>query len=210
MVTWLNPRDSGAAAWGAAEEDPVRPPRIAPTLERAHAASVPYRFSETRTYYGTLADLEIDGETYSSAEVTVVGGVTRTRALKLHVRGYLWRATGGASNAYRFQSQVVRERPPTDSVPFGAYEMWHRNQRGTVDDDEVVVEFDPDEGTESTERREQAFEDLFEPLRIHVAELELVRNPQFAAYVLERTDRWEEYGAVFRWHADAFRRRDAV
>ncbi|ELZ29882.1 hypothetical protein C474_12636 [Halogeometricum pallidum JCM 14848] len=208
MSTWLDPRDD--AAWGGVADEPARPDPVAPTLERAHAVTLPYRFSETRTYYETLADLEIDGRAYTSAEVTVVGGVTRDRTLKLHVRGYLWQEAGPAPNAYRFQSQVTREASPTETVPFDTYHTWHRSQRGTVTHDGVVADFVPDEGTEATERDHRAFGDLFEPLRMALAELELVRNPQFASYVLRETDRWEAYGAVFRWHANAFSRREAL
>ncbi|ADQ68229.1 hypothetical protein C499_15055 [Halogeometricum borinquense DSM 11551] len=209
MATWLNPRDGDADAWAGQGDEPSRPPRIPPTLERAHEVSAPYQFSEARTYYGTLTGVEFDGDEYPSTEVKVVGGVTRGRTLKLHVRGFLWRPNyDDGPNAYRFKSQVVREQPPTETIPFDTYQFWQRTQRGTVTNDGVIVEFEPEEGTEQTVRTDQGFDELFEPLRIHIAELELVRNPQLASYVLRETDRWDAYGDVFRWRPSAFNRRE--
>lgn len=205
MTAWIDPHDS-RSGWGR-DRGETLPERIRPTVERAHEAAVPYQYRERRAFDGTLADVTVDGVEYTSAEYVVNGGVTADREVKLHARGLLWRADA-PDRARRFKLQVRRAAPPTDTLPYGEYEVWQRYQFGRVTVDEVEgPSFEPEDGSSRTSRSVAAFGDLLEPVRLHVSELELVRNPPFARYRLQERGRWEAYGAVFRWKADAFGQR---
>lgn len=202
MTAWIDPHES-RSGWGRDREDSV-PERIRSTVERAHEASVPFQYREHRSFDGTLADVVIDGVEYTSAEYVVNGGVADDRTLKLHVRGLLWRAAGSEPGR-RFKLQLVREAPPTETVPYEEYDVWQRFQFGRVTVDDVEgPSFDPEADSSRTERSVVAFDDLLEPVKLHVSELELVRSPSFARYRLREREEWEAYGAVFRWKADAF------
>jgi len=205
VTAWIDPHES-RSGWGRDPEEPT-PDRIRPTVERAHEVSVPFQYREHRSFDGTLADVVVDGVDYTSGEYVVNGGVTADRALKLHVRGLLWLADD-PSQARRFKLQLVREAPPTETVPYGEYDVWQRFQFGRVAVDDIEgPSFDPNADSSRTERSVAAFDDLLEPMKLHVSELELVRNPSFARYRLLERDEWEPYGAVFRWQAEAFEQR---
>lgn len=185
------------------------PADVEPTRERAAAVDLPYQFKEHRGYQGTLWGVTVDGETYTSGDLKVNAGVTGDRKLKLHVRGVIWAADSDSSvRALRFKLQVVRAPPVTESVPYGTYEVWQRHQFGDVSVDEVSgPSFTAEADTTGTSREMVTFEDLMEPTKLLVSELELVRNTPFAAYRLEERGDWEEYGAVFRWKGNAFQHR---
>jgi len=205
VTAWIDPHDS-RSGWGRDREEPV-PERIRPTVERAHEVSVPFQYREHRSFDGTLADVVVDDVDYTSGEYVVNGGVTGDRSLKLHVRGLLWR-DDEPGKGRRFKLQVVREAPPTESVPYGEYDAWQRFQFGRVTVHDIDgPSFEPEADSSRTERSVAAFDDLLEPLKLHVSELELVRNPSFARYRLREREEWEPYGAVFRWKADAFQSR---
>ncbi|MFC3476879.1 hypothetical protein [Halobacterium litoreum] len=206
MVSWIDPHDSKAEAWGG-NRDVSMPEAIESTEERAHRVELPFQYREHRSYERTLDGVEIGGVTYPSGNFVVNGGIAADRTLKLHARGLLWQRDSG-ENARRFKMQLVRDPPVTDSVPFGDYRSWERFQLGEVNVDDVTgPSFDPDPSTNETRRDSTPFGDLLEPLKRRVAELELVRNPAFAKYRLEERDEWETYGAVFRWQANAFQQR---
>jgi hypothetical protein len=207
VTAWIDPHDS-RSSWGRDPEEDL-PDRIRPTIERAHEATVPYQYREHRTFDETLSEVVLDGVEYTSGEYVVDGGVTADRKLKLHARGLLWRADDPGT-ARRFKLQIVREGPPTETVPYGEYDVWQRYQFGhvTVDDIDGPA-FEPQTDSSRTERSVASFDDLLEPVRLHVSELELVRNPSFARYRLDERDEWAAYGAVFRWKADAFEQRVA-
>lgn len=205
MTAWIDPHDS-RSGWGRDREEPV-PERIRPTIERAVEASVPFQYREHRSFDGTLAGVEVDGVDYTSGETVVNGGVTGDRALKLHVRGLLWR-DDDPGRARRFKLQLVREAPPTETLPYGEYDAWQRFQFGRVTVDDIEgPSFEPEADSSQTKRSVADFDDLLEPLKLHVSELELVRNAPFARYRLLEREEWEPYGAVFRWKADAFDQR---
>jgi hypothetical protein len=205
VTAWIDPHDA-RSAWDSDREEPV-PERIRPTAERAHGVSTPFQYRERRSFDGTLADVVVDGVDYTSAEYVVNGGVTADGTLKLHVRGLLWRAEDPGQGR-RFKLQLVREAPPTETVPYGEYDVWQRFQFGRVTVDDLEgPSFDPDADSSQTERTVAAFDDLQDPLKLQVSELELVRNPSFARYRLREREDWERYGAVFQWKADAFEQR---
>jgi hypothetical protein len=202
---WIGPNET-RSVWDKEPEQEL-PGRIRPTVERAHEVSVPFQYREQRSFDGTLADVEVDGVEYTSGEYVVDAGVTHERLLKLHVRGVLWKA-GDSGSGRRFKLQIIREKPPTDTVPYDKYAVWQRYQFGDVTVDPVEgPQFDPDAEPTQTERTTTTFDALQKPVRLHISELELVRNPEFAEYRLAENDQWEEYGAVFRWRADAFQHR---
>lgn len=208
MCAWIDPKES-RTGWDERQEPEPMPAHVEPTRERAAAVDVPYQYKEHRGYQGTLWGVTVGGVTYTSGDLKVNAGVTSDRTLKLHARGVLWRddvETDG--RARRFKLQVVRGPPVTDTVPYGTYEVWERHQFGDVTVDEVTgPSFSPEPDTTGTSRERVAFEDLLEPTKLRVSELELVRNTPFAAYRLEERDCWEEYGAVFRWKGNAFQHR---
>lgn len=205
MTAWIDPNDT-RSSWDRDREESL-PDRIQPTVERAHEVSLPFQYREQRSFDGTLSDVEVEGVDYTSGEYIVNAGVTPQRLLKLHVRGLLWQ-DDGPEKGRRFKLQVVREEPPTDTVPYGEYDIWQRYQFGRVTVDPVEgPSFEPERESKQTDRTVSPFGVLQKPLRLHISELELVRNPEFAKYRLAERDEWEEYGAVFRWRADAFKHR---
>ncbi|SEW30528.1 hypothetical protein [Halobacterium jilantaiense] len=205
MTAWIDPHDS-RSSWGRDPEESL-PDRIQPTVERAHEVSLPFQYREQRSFDGTLSDVEVEGVEYTSGEYVVNAGVTGDRTLKLHVRGLLWRADD-PGQARRFKLQLVRDGPPTETVPYGEYKIWQRYQFGHVTVDPIDgPSFEPNDDSKRTDRTVSPFGGLQKPLRLHISELELVRNPAFAKYRLTERDEWEEYGAVFRWRADAFESR---
>ena len=208
MCAWIDPKESGEG-WGKRDASDPIPAEVEPTRERAAAVDLPYQFKEHRGYQGTLSGITVEGETYTSGDLKVNAGVTGDRKLKLHVRGVIWNEDpDSTASALRFKVQVVRSPPVTDTVRYGTYEVWERHQFGDVSVDEVTgPSFTPEAGTSGTSREAKDFEDLMEPTKLLVSELELVRNTPFAAYRLEENGDWEEYGAVFRWKGNAFQHR---
>ncbi|WP_135852215.1 hypothetical protein [Halorussus salinus] len=208
MSAWIDPKEGAATVWGGRKSSSEKPKPMAGTVARATATTLPFQYSETARYRGTLPDTELDGVRYTSAQVTINGVVQSDRRIKLLARGYLWAADDGASDGRRFKFQLRRPGPPTETTPFGSYVAWHRYQLGTVEPTESdEVAFEPTPDTTRTGRGNASFEEVPRPLRQHVAELELVRNPPFAEYVLRERGLWDDYGAVFRWIPRAFDQR---
>jgi hypothetical protein len=55
---------------------------------------------------------------------------------------------GGAEADRRFKSLFTRAADPTETVPFGTYDRWHRSQCGEVTGFETgdeYIQFDPTE-----------------------------------------------------------------
>jgi hypothetical protein len=206
MGTWVDPSESREETWNAGRA-PAIPDEVRPTVERAHEVTLPFQYRDPRSHQGTLDGVEVAGVEYTSGNYVVNAGVTADRELKLHLRGLLWRR-GEYDEARRFKLQIRREPPVTDTVPFGEYAVWQRYQLGSVAVETVSgPSFTPGNDPE-TRRDTAAFDDLLEPVKRRIAELELVRNPAFAKYRLEERDDWPAYGSVFRWQAGAFGQRD--
>ncbi|WP_128477346.1 hypothetical protein [Halorussus pelagicus] len=208
MGTWIDPKEDAASLWGGRKSSSEQLEPMAGTVARAIETTLPFQYSETAQYRGTLPDTELDGVQYTSAQVTINGIIQSDRHIKLLSRGYLWTADDGASYGRRFKFQLRRPGPPSETTPFGSYVAWNRYQTGTVETTESEdVAFEPTPDTTRTERGNASFEEVPRPLRQHVAELELVRNPAFAEYVLRERDQWDDYGGVFRWIPTAFDQR---
>lgn len=195
-----NPSEADDVDWREKDFSHLEP--IDETVERALEVSLPFQYSQQTTYRDTLPSVGLERE-YTSAEVILDGGVTRRRQLKLHARGYLWNDEfDHDGNGQRFKVQLRRPAPPVDVEPFESYQYWYRYQPGVVRLDRSL-EFEPaDEAT--TERGDLEFSDVPPPLKHHVAKLEIVRYPPFAAHILRERGLWEEYGKPLRWDPEAF------
>lgn len=205
VTAWIDPNET-RSNWGQDQDDTL-PDRARPTIERAAETGLPFQYREQRHFDGTLSDVRLDGIEYTSGEYVVNGGVMGDHALKLHARGLIW-VTEEPAQCRRFKLQVVRDSPPADTVPYGDYDVWQRYQFGSVTVDPIEgPTFEPDDNDIQTERTTAPFGALLKPVRLHVSELELIRNPSFAQYRLEEREEWEEYGAVFRWKGNAFQQR---
>jgi hypothetical protein len=205
MTPWVDPNESRSETWNAGRDAAI-PEKIRPTVERAHGVELPFQYRERRSHQGNLGGVVVDDVEYTSGNFVVNGGVTADRGLKLHFRGVMWRS-GEYDDARRFKLQIRREPPVTDTVPFGEYEVWQRYQLGSVEVDEVDGPTFTPSGDPETRRPTASFDDLLEPVKHRLSELELIRNPSFAKYRLAERGEWAEYGGVFRWKANAFKER---
>jgi hypothetical protein len=201
MAIWFDARDKRPEAW-TGEDPPDRlGDEVRSVLERAHRATRPYEFERDRTYGPEFVEAEFDDRDFRHARVYFHGGVESNDRVKLLVKGHLW---GEDEIHLRFRSQYRRESTPTETVPFDEYLVWSRFCRGTVrHDGDGNIDFEPEaEGVEE-ETEHRPWSELKSPVQLFLAELELVRNPPFARYVLRERDQWANVRDALRWNPDA-------
>lgn len=202
MGRWFDPDESDPTQWrGRGPYDDLRRGEdMLSVLQRATKTSLPYQYEVDVHHTNDVAE-QFRTRAYSNARVVYNCGVDVKHRIKLLTRGLLW---GNAEPHQRFQAQYRRSAPPSDSVPLGTYTVWMRYQYGTIQRTEDGVTFvAADEDAEET-LRALDWDDLYDPVKERLAELELVRNPPFARYRLEERDEWEAYRTRFRYDPDAF------
>ncbi|MFB6123593.1 MAG: hypothetical protein ABEJ78_09050 [Haloferacaceae archaeon] len=202
MSIWFDARDQRAEAWGGADPPDRRGDDVRGVLERAHRTALPYEFERDRTYGPDVVTEEFDERDYRHARVYVHGGVESNHRLKLLVKGHLW---GADERHLRFRAQFRREAVPTETVPFDEYLVWSRYCEGTVrQDDDGGIDFEPAEDGVEEETEDLPWDEVVTPMQQFVTELELVRNPPLARYVLCERDRWATVRGELRWTPEAF------
>lgn len=210
MSVWLDPREAAPSLWQGKRrgETPDRSvadaESMAPTTERAHRTATPFRYRETVRVGGAL-ESEAGPRDYDRAAIHFDGGVTEAGQVKLVAFGYLW---DGLLPDQRFRAQYRREAPPTDTVPFDAYTVWRRYQYGEVTGAPGDVELVPDCPVRTLDSKPVKWTAIPGPIRLRLAELELVRNPPLARYVLRELGVWGAVDGYFRWDPRAFASRE--
>jgi hypothetical protein len=114
---------------------------------------------------------------------------------------------GGAEADRRFKSLFTRAADPTETVPFGTYDRWHRSQCGEVTGFETgdeYIQFDPTEGAIEEGRAGHEWESMSWGVRRRLAELELIRDAAFARYRLRELDSWDAVRNTLHWKPSAF------
>jgi hypothetical protein len=208
MVPWIDPKKSAAKDWtGEESDDADTDSSMRSVRERAYYTSRPFQYETVVRHAGTLEGFVIDGTSYQWGKFRYNGGVTETRMLKLSADGYLWRRSETPAAGFRFKAQVNRERPPTDTEPFGKYHVWIRSKSGRVSVDDSTPAFTPDDAKPTTDRITRRFDALPQTSQIRIAELELIRNQPLAEYALRVREEWEEYVTQFRFTPTAFTQR---
>ncbi|MFB6280802.1 MAG: hypothetical protein ABEH40_02145 [Haloferacaceae archaeon] len=205
-MPWIDASESDPARWRGGRGGEPAPPSddaepMSSTVARAHRAPRPFRCRTTVRVGGALRP---DARNYDRAALHFDGAVTGAGRLKLVAYGYLWE---GTDPDRRFRAQYRREAPPTETVPFREYTVWRRYQYGTVADPRGDVEFVPDGKVRTVAAKPIKWPALPGPVQLRLAELELVRNPHLARYVLRDLDLWEAVDGFFRWDPAAFRPR---
>jgi hypothetical protein len=203
MGNYVDPDETDPSKWrGSAGDRGTGGDDLRSVVERALATTEPYRRREAKLYGPEVVREEFDTRDYHHAKVYFDCGVTADGGVKLLTRGYLW---GDDERHQRYKSQYRREPDPTDEPPFGAYTVWNQYQFGTASrDGDGTLQFEPDPDESGEYLRSVDWDALYTPVRVRLAELELVRNPAFARYRLEELGGWEDYGASLRYDPDAF------
>ncbi|MUV89147.1 hypothetical protein GJ629_03890 [Halapricum sp. CBA1109] len=169
-------------------------------VERAHATRLPYQYEYETVSSGPRVADEFGTREYTNARVRFNCGVEGNGRVKLLTQGHFW---GGPDRHQRFKAQYRRAPPPTETVPFDGYETWVNYRYGVVERDGDSIEFVPSEdGGEEVRPIEWA--EMFAPVQRRLVELELVRNPPLARYVLEDIGEWEAFASALRYDVDAF------
>jgi hypothetical protein len=203
MKVWVDPKETAAGAWGDAAADAPEPSAspAAPVVERAHATRYPIQYADGAFLTpSTMPGVESSGYARLQFNCAVDGAGT----IKLTARGYRW---GGDGPDVRFKSLLSREPEPTETLPIGTYERWHRSQDGIVSGFEAgdeYIDFEPEDGTTEEGRERREWGRLRWAVRLRLAELELIRNAAFARYRLRECDEWEAVRGTLRWKPTAF------
>lgn len=206
MGAWIDPKEGTAKGW-AGETGESDDPSSRSVRERAHYTELPFQYDAVVHYDGTLDDFVIGGTTYRWGKLRFNGGVTETKTLKLSADGYLWRQSDTPTDGLRFKAQVTREGPPTDTEPFGEYDLWIRSKSGRLTMGNDAPGFTPDETDLTTGRLAKRFDRFPATTGVRIAELELVRNQPLAEYALESRGEREEFVNHFRFMPRAFSER---
>lgn len=205
MKVWVDPKETVGDQWGAPPEeqsDAEAPTPATPVMERAVTTRPPVQYRDGAFVTPTTDDRPVSTDGYARLEFDCA--VTGPGRIKLTARGYHW---GSREGDRRFKSLYTRAADPTDTVPFDTYERWMRLQRGDVvgfDEGDEYIDFRPDEGAVEESRTRRDWESLWWSIRLRLAELELVRNPAFARYVLRERGEWETVRDTLRWKPTAF------
>ena len=209
MGAWVDPKESATEDWAgrAGDSDGDDSPSVRSVRDRAFHTSLPFQYDTVVSFRGTLTGHDVQGTTYRWGKLRLNGGVTRSKALKFSADGYLWRSSGVPVEGLRFKAQVTRESPPTDTEPFGEYEVWLRSQTGRVVTTDGRPTFEADDTSLTTNRTTESFDALPETTKIRIAELELVRNQPLATYALGVREEWGEYATHFQFMPSAFSER---
>lgn len=196
-MPYIDPSETDPSAWGGDEGD-ERPLRT--VYERAHATPVPYERDDLLVRHGDALTEAFRTREYEHARVAYHLAVEADGRVKLLTKGHLW---GGGERHQRFRAQYRRESEPSDTDPFTAYTAWIRFQFGTVGRSDGGLTFQPD--ADATEvSRTLDWDDLFRSDQLRLAELELVRNPPLARYVLRDRGRWDAVRDSLRYSPEAF------
>ncbi|WP_134669499.1 hypothetical protein [Halorussus marinus] len=205
MSTWIDPKDGNAREWAGSSSDAGDDRERRPIREQAFHTPLPFQY-ETDVRYEALDDFAIGDATYRCGKLRFNGGVTRARELKLTVDGFLWERSALPSPGMRFKAQITRDGPPTDTEPFGEYEIWIRSRRGAIEDADPV-RFSAGGRPRKTGRTVKSFERLPTPARTRLVELELIRNQPLAEYALTTREEWNDYATQLRFMRHAFTER---
>ncbi|MFC7077525.1 hypothetical protein [Haloarcula halophila] len=202
MARWVDPDETDPETWrGRATDGPARGgSECFSILQRARKTPLPYQYEED-VHHGEELREQFQRRAYTDARVVYNGGVDVERRIKLLSRGVLW---GGPDTNQRFQAQYRRVGPPTESIPFEEYTVWSRFQYGVIERTDDGVTFVADDSEPEEQVRSLDWDELYEPVRQRLVELELVRNPPFARYRLRELDEWDDYRAQLRYDTDAF------
>jgi len=205
MSAWIDPKDGDAGEWagssGASGDDRER----TPIRDRAFHTPLPFQY-EVDVRYEALDDFSIGDASFRCGKLRFNGGVTRTRELKLTADGFLWERPTLPAPGLRFKAQLTREGPPTDTEPFGEYELWIRSRRGTIERADPI-RFSAGGRPRRTGRTAERFEALPTPTRSRLVELELIRNQPLAEYALKTREEWNDYATQLRYMHRAFTER---
>lgn len=199
VATWIDPKERDGRMWGE-EEDARSGEDVRGVVARAHYTAVPYEFEHDGAYGSAVVEDAFEDPDYRHARLLFHGSVQANGRVKLLVKGHLW---GEEERHLRFRSQFRREAPPTGTVPFGTYTVWSRYRYGTVRRNDGLT-FEPDQDGTTEELEEREWSAIRAPVQFRIAELELVRNPSLARYVLRDRGEWEETRDYFRWNPSAF------
>jgi hypothetical protein len=203
MRVWIDPKETATDAWGTPDADSDGATPTATVVERALTTQYPIQYTDGAYLTPTAAGP--DGRSWDRyARIQFNCAVDRAGTVKLTARGYRW---GGDGPAMRFKSLLSREPEPTETVPFDTYERWLRFQRGDVtgfEPGDAYVDFEPTDGAVEERRKDHEWAALRWPIRLRLAELELVRNAPFARYRLRECDEWDAVRGTLRWKPTAF------
>jgi len=202
MVRWFDPEEADPARWrGEGPHDDLRcGDETVSVLDRAIRTPVPYQYEVDIHHDADVAE-QFRSHEYDNARVIYNCGIDETRRIKLLTRGVFW---GGSGPHQRFQAQYRRPPPPAEDPPFGEYTVWSRYHHGTIEQTDGGVAFVEDDTGPHETMRTLEWDDLFDPVKERLVELELIRNPEFARYRLVERGEWEEYRTRFRYDTDAF------
>ncbi|MFC6973816.1 hypothetical protein ACFQL1_02640 [Halomicroarcula sp. GCM10025709] len=202
MAHWVDPDETDPQAWqGRGTGEPARGGTdCLSVIERARRTSLPYQH-EADVHHTDAVAAQFQSRAYTDARVVYNSGLDVERRIKLLTRGVLW---GGAETNQRFKAQYRRAGPPTESVPFGEYTVWSRFQYGTIKRGDSGVTFAPDDSEPEEEVRTLPWDELYDPVKYRLVELELVRNPSFARYRLQELGEWDAFETQLRYDIGAF------
>lgn len=197
-MPWIDPRENDPDAWRASEPGE---PAVRTVYERAYETAVPYERRDDVYRNGEAVTGEFRTREYEHAKVSYHLAVEGNGRVKLLAKGHLW---GDDEVHQRFRAQYRRPGEPTDTEPFDDYHVWVRFRLGTVARRDGSLQFEPTDEKPSEKLRTLAWGSLFGPDRVRLAELELVRNPPLARYVLRERDQWAMIRDSLRYNPDAF------
>ncbi|WP_424003065.1 hypothetical protein ACOZ4I_03465 [Haloarcula salina] len=202
MGHWIDPDEADPSQWRGEGpfEDLRRGEETVSVLDRASRTPVPYQYEVDIHHTADVAE-QFRSHDYDNARVIYNCGIDETRRIKLLTRGVFW---GDGETHQRFQAQYRRPPPPTEDVPFGEYAVWSRYHHGTIERTDDGVRFVEDESGPEESMRTLDWDELFDPVKERLAELELIRNPEFARYRLLERGEWDDFRARFRYDTDAF------
>ncbi|MBV0900626.1 hypothetical protein [Haloarcula salina] len=202
MVHWVDPDEADPAQWrGKGPFDDLRcGEETVSVLDRANRTPVPYQYEVDIHHTADVAE-QFRSHDYDNARVIYNCGIDEMRRIKLLTRGVFW---GGSETHQRFQAQYRRSPPPTEDAPFDEYTVWSRYHNGTIERTDDGVTFVEDVSEPEETMRTLDWDELFDPVKERLAELELIRNPEFARYRLIERGEWETYRTRFRYDTDAF------
>lgn len=196
-MPWVDPDETDPEQWAGDETEERSRTSV---YERALKTPRPFEREDKLLLQGPSVAEEFRTRGYERARVDYHFAVESDGRIKLLARGYLW---GSDERHQRFRAQYRREGEPTESVPFDEYLAWMRYQFGTIEIEDGRLSFEAD-GDRNERTRRLAWTELFAPDRLRLAELELVRNPALARYVLRDRGDWRDIEDALRYNPEAF------
>ena len=196
-MPWVDPHETDPEQWAG---DAATDRSSASVYERALDTGRPFERTDKLVLQGSSVAEEFRTRGYERARIDYHLAVESDGRVKLLARGHLW---GGDEPHQRFRAQYRREGEPTDTVPFDEYLTWTRYQYGTIDVEGGRLTFEAESDRQERMRRLD-WADLYAPDRLRLAELELVRNPALARYVLRDRGDWRDVADALRYNPEAF------